>query len=266
MHSYLFYLATGACAGLASGLFGIGGGLILVPALLFVFTAHDIPESIAMHLAVGSSLASIVATSASSVSAHAFFGSVLWRVFKPIAIGLLIGALLGAQIAGLLSGLILKRIFAVFMLITAAQMAFARQPLASSRRLPGKYGLVGAGLIIGSVSSLVGIGGGSLMVPYLSWCGTQMRQAVGTSAAAGFPIAIAGTTGFILAGWSEPILPSATTGFVYWPAVGGIVVASILVAPIGARLAHLLPAKVLKRIFAVFLLVVSAQFFMETGY
>ncbi len=251
---------------MASGLFGIGGGLILVPALLFVFTTHHIPESVAMHLAIGSSLASIVATSASSVGTHAFFGSVLWRVFQPIALGLLIGALLGAQVAGLLSGLILKRIFAVFMLITAAQMAFNRQPPAPSQRLPGKYGLVGAGLIIGSVSSLIGIGGGSLMVPYLSWCGTQMRQAIGTSAAAGFPIAMAGTTGFIIAGWGEPILPSAATGFVYWPAVGGIVVASILTAPVGARLAHLLPAKALKRIFAAFLFVVSARLFMGAGY
>ena len=262
MHSYLFYLAAGACAGLTSGLFGIGGGLVLVPALLFVFTTHGIPESVAMHLAVGSSLASVVATSASSVSAHALLGGVLWSVFKPISIGLVIGALLGAQIAGLVSGLLLKRVFAIFLLIVAAQMAFGGQPPAS-HRLPGKYGLVGAGLVIGSMSSLIGIGGGSLMVPYLTWRGTQVRQAVGTSAATGFPIAVAGTIGFIIAGWGEPILPSAATGFVYWPAVGGIVVASILIAPVGARCAHLLPAARLKWIFAVFLLAVSAQLFLK---
>ena len=262
MHNYLFYLAAGAFAGLTSGLFGLGGGLVLVPALLFVFTTHGIPEAVAMHLAVGSSLASIVATSVSSVSAHAWLGGVLWRVFKPIALGLVIGALLGAQIAGLLSGVLLKRVFAVFLLMVAAQTAFGREPPAS-RRLPGPYGLMGAGLVIGSLSSLIGIGGGSLMVPYLTWRGTRVRQAIGTSAAAGFPIAMAGTIGFIIAGWGEPILPSAATGFVYWPAVGGIVVASILIAPLGARCAHHLPGTILKRIFAVFLLAVSAQLFLN---
>ncbi|MDN5850047.1 MAG: sulfite exporter TauE/SafE family protein [Nitrococcus sp.] len=260
MHSYLLYLAAGACAGFASGLFGIGGGLILVPILLFVFTAHGVPESMAMHLAVGSSLATIVATSASSAGAHALHGGVLWGVFKPIALGLVIGALLGAQAAGLLSGLILKRIFAVFLLLVAAQLASGAQPPASYS-LPDKYALVGMGLVIGSISSLVGIGGGSLMVPYLTWRGAQMRQAVGTSAATALPIALAGAIGFIITGWREPALPSAATGFVYWPAVGGIVVTSILFAPLGAKLAHRLPGNVLKRIFAVFLLAVGMQLF-----
>ncbi|MDN5871870.1 MAG: sulfite exporter TauE/SafE family protein [Nitrococcus sp.] len=260
MHSYLLYLTAGAFAGFASGLFGIGGGLILVPILLFVFSAHGISESVAMHLAVGSSLASIVATSASSAGTHAYLGGVLWGVFKPIALGLVIGALLGAQLAGLLSGLILKRVFAIFLLIVAAQMASGAQPRAS-QSLPGKYGLAGTGLVIGSISSLVGIGGGSLMVPYLTWCGARMRQAVGTSAATALPIALAGASGFIITGWGEPALPSGASGFVYWPAVGAIVVASILCAPLGAKLAHRLPGHVLKRIFAVFLAVVGMELF-----
>lgn len=261
MHSYLLYLTAGACAGFASGLFGIGGGVILIPALLFVFTSHGIPDSVAMHLAVGSSLASIMATSASSVGTHALLGDVLWDVFKSMVIGLVIGALLGAQVAGLLSGLVLKRIFGLFVLMMAAQMGFDGQPPAS-QNLPGKYGLLGAGLVIGLMSSLIGIGGGSLMVPYLTWCGAQMRQAVGTSAATGFPIAMAGSIGFIIAGWYEPTLPGATTGYVYWPAVVSIVVASILLAPLGAGLAHRLSARVLKRVFAGFLLVVGVQLFM----
>lgn len=146
-------MAADASAGFASGLFGIGGGVILIPTLLFLFTTHGIPKSVAMHLAVGTSLASIVATSASSLGAHAFLGGVLWDVFKPLAIGLAIGALLGAQIAGLLSGFVLKRISAIFVLIMAVQMGLGSRP-AASQSLPGKYGLVSAGLVIGSVSSV----------------------------------------------------------------------------------------------------------------
>lgn len=262
MQSVLIYLAAGACAGFGSGLFGLGGGLVLVPVLLFIFATQGMPETVAMHLAVGSSLASIVVTSASSIGAHTRLGGVLWNILKPMAVGLVIGALLGAQLAGFLSGLILKRIFAVFVLIMAAHMGLGSRRPPVSRGTTSKVGLVRAGLVIGSLSSLVGIGGGSLMVPYLAWRGTEMRKAVGTSAAAGFPIALAGSIGFVIAGWSVQILPSGATGYIYWPAVGGIVVASVVMAPVGAKVAHRLPSQALKRVFALLLLAVGARLLM----
>src|SRR5690606_19466504 len=152
----------------------------------------------------------------------------------------------------------LQILFGVFLLAVAAQMAFAGAPPAQ-RQLPGSVGLAIGGFGIAVLSALLGIGGGSLTVPWLVWCGTEMRKAVGTSAACGLPIAIFGAIGFVAAGWGNPLLPAGATGYVYWPAVAGLVVPSMLLAPVGARLAHRLPAKVLKRIFAAFLTVIALR-------
>jgi len=258
METLLIYLAAGACAGLASGLFGIGGGLIIVPVLLFSFRLVGVADSVTMHLALGTSLATIVVTSLSSLRAHHKLGGIMWPVFRPLAVGLVIGAVAGAQIAGALSNDVLQSVFAVFVLLMAARMAVGGQPPAH-RTVPGTPVLVATGGVFGIISSIVGIGGGSLNVPFLVWCGTEMRKAVGTSAACGFPIAVAGAAGYVIAGWHHPDLPTWSTGFVYWPGFAGIAVASVLLAPVGARLAHRLPQPVLKRTFALFLVIVGGK-------
>lgn len=253
----LVYLALGAVAGTLAGLLGVGGGLVIVPALAWLFHARGLVGEGLMHLAVGTSLGTIVLTSLASVRAHHARGAVRWQVLRPLAWGLVPGALLGAALAGHLSGATLRTVFGVFALLVAGQLAWGRDP-PPARDLPGERGLSLAGLLIGVVSSVVGIGGGSMTVPFLVRCNLPMRQAVATSAAAGLPIALAGVLGFLITGWSRA-LPPGSLGYVYLPALGGIVAASIPFAPLGARLAHALPGGVLRRVFAVFLAVVGAR-------
>ena len=258
MTAIVYYLLAGVCAGLVSGLFGVGGGIVIVPVLLFMFKAQGMPDAIFAHMAVGTSLAIIVVNAISSVRAHNSRNGVMWPVFWRLVAGIVIGALLGAQIADLLSSEALKTVFAVFLLIVSVQMALNLRP-GAHRELPGPLGLGIAGFMIGTVSALIGIGGGSLTVPYLSWCGAEMRKAVGTSAACGLPIALAGVAGFMWTGWGNPDLPAHSTGFVYWPAAAGIAVTGFLMAPVGAKLAHRLPATALKRGFAAFIAIVGVR-------
>lgn len=248
----LLFLATGAVAGLLAGLFGVGGGLIMVPALAFLLPSLGVAESIAMQIAIGTSLAVIAVTSVASLVAHHRRGGVLWPVVARLGPGLALGAVAGAYTAHLLSGVVLQRIVGIGALLVAAQMFADRKPPAAAE-LPGTPGLVGAGTVIGLLSALIGIGGGSLTVPFLSWCKVGIRQAVGTSAACGMPIAWAGAAGFIAAGWALPGVPPPSLGYVSLPAFAGIAAASVLTAPLGARLAHHLPPPVLKRAFAVLL-------------
>ncbi|WP_435100997.1 sulfite exporter TauE/SafE family protein [Arhodomonas sp. AD133] len=264
MEVLLIYLAVGIAAGFASGLFGIGGGLIIVPVLLAVFAWQGVDPAVATHLAVGSSLATIIVTSISSLRAHWRLDNILWATWRPLAVGLVLGAIAGAQIAGLMPGDLLRSVFAAFVLIMAVRMALGGQPPAH-RQVPGAAGLGATGVGIGAISSIVGIGGGSLTVPFLAWCGVEMRRAVGTSAACGLPIALAGTAGFVIAGGlhARAALPAGSTGFIYWPAVAGIAAASVLLAPVGARLASRLPQRTLKRAFALFLAVVGVRLFLS---
>ncbi len=254
----LLYLLLGAFAGLMAGLLGVGGGLVIVPVLAFVFAQQGVAEPVIMHLAIGTSLATIVFTSLSSVHAHHRHGAVLWPVFWQLLPGIVMGALFGAWVADRLATTPLRIFFALFEFYVAVQLTLNIRP-APHRVLPGRAGLFGAGGMIGTVSSLVGIGGGTLTVPFLLWCNVAMRQAVGTSAACGLPIAVAGSLGFVIAGWDETGLPSGSTGYVYWPAFAGIVAASILTAPLGARLAQVLPAATLKRIFAGLLVIFAVK-------
>jgi uncharacterized protein len=246
------YLLLGAAAGTLAGLLGVGGGLIIVPVLVFVFRGQGMAEEIIVHLAIGTSLATIVPTSLSSVRAHHKRGGVIWPVFERLTPGIIVGALAGSTLADLMPAPVLRTVFAIFELTVAAQLALDRKP-APNRQLPPTSGMVAAGGVIGGLSSIVGIGGGTLTVPFLVWCNVQMRNAVATSAACGLPIALAGSAGFIFHGWSRPDLPEWSTGYVYWPALVTITAATILFAPLGARLAHALPAKTLKRFFAIFL-------------
>jgi uncharacterized protein len=257
METLLIFVATGAAAGLLAGLFGVGGGLIMVPALAFVLPWQGLGPAVVMQVAIGTSLAVISCTSVSSMLAHHRRGGVLWPVLLRFAPGLALGALAGAFVAHALPGSWLARIVGAGALLVALQMFLDRKPVAQ-RPLPGPAGLFGAGGVIGLLSALIGIGGGSLTVPFLSWHGVEMRQAVGTSAASGVPIAWAGALGFMLAGAGVAGRPEWSVGYVALPAFAGIAAASVLTAPLGARLAHRLPPRALKRAFAALLVVVGA--------
>lgn len=254
----LFYLLLGAFAGVMAGLLGVGGGLIIVPALAWIFQHQQIAETALMHLAIGTSLATIIVTSISSVRAHHQRGAVLWATVWRLTPGIIIGAWLGAAVADALSSFVLQKVFALFVLAMAGQMGFGAKP-APHRDLPETTGMLAAGGVIGVVSAIVGIGGGSLTVPFLSWCNVPIRQAVATSAACGLPIALAGALGFVVTGLNAPDLPAWSLGYVYGPALLGVAVTSMLFAPLGAKLAHTLPTEMLKKIFAVFLAVVGVK-------
>jgi len=223
---YLIYPILGVVAGLTGGLLGVGGGIVVVPVLIFTFTLLGFSDSVLTHMAVGTSLGTIILTSAGSVRQHHKKGAVRWDVLGWLAIGLIVGALVGAEVAGVLKGRILQLIFGVFALTMAAQMAFGLKPN-PKRDLPGKLGLIFFGSIIGTVSSLFGIGGGSITVPFFTWCNVKMQEAVGTSSAGGMPIAIAGAAGFVWSGWGSPLRPEWSLGYIYLPALIGICVSSV---------------------------------------
>ncbi len=247
------YLGVGVVAGILAGLLGVGGGLVVVPALIIAFNLQGIPDTVLMHLAVGTSLATIVFTSIASIRAHHKRGAVLWRLFIQLTPGIVVGALLGAAVAGLLPGAELRMVFGIYAITVALQMGLDLKP-SPNRQLPGFLGMGLVGTLIGTVSAVVGIGGGSMTVPFLAWCNVEVRKAVATSAACGLPIAVAGAAGFVVSGWQVADLPEYSSGYLYWPALVGITAASTLFAGFGAKLAHSLPARTLKRVFAVFLL------------
>lgn len=255
---FAIYLMVGSLAGVLAGLLGVGGGLVIVPTLIWIFHGNGFDSTIVVHLAVGTSLATIVVTSISSIRAHHSRGAVLWIHVLQLAPGIVLGAWVGAVIADLLPTLWLQRVFGGFAILVGIQMGIGAKP-SPHRELPGRPGMSLAGAVIGAISSVVGIGGGSLTVPFLSWCNVNMRNAVATSAACGLPIAIAGAIGFLVVGWSEAALPVGSSGYIYWPALTGIVVASFFLAPLGARLAHTLPIVTLKRGFALLLLLLGTK-------
>jgi uncharacterized protein len=249
-------LAVGAATGFVAGLLGIGGGIIMVPFLTLIFTVRGYPEQHIVHMAVATSLATILFTSISSVLAHHQHGAVLWRVVGTLTPGIVLGSLIGAQIAGILPTAWLAIIFAVFVGFSAIQMLLNREPK-PTRELPGTAGMFVAGNAIGFVSSLVGAGGGFISIPYLIWANAKIHNAVATSAALGFPIAAAGTVGYVLAGRGEAGLPAGTIGFIYLPALVTIAIASVVTAPLGARTAHSLNKKPLQRMFSLLLFVLA---------
>ncbi|MCB1734545.1 MAG: sulfite exporter TauE/SafE family protein [Gammaproteobacteria bacterium] len=255
------FIATGLMSGVAAGLLGVGGGLIIVPALIFSLpllgSDYAPPATYIVHVAVGTSLAVIVFTAIASTRAHHRRNGVLWPVWRAATPGLLIGALLGAALADAMSGDLLRRLFGGFELLIALELAFGKEPDAH-RSLPGRWTLFGAGTLIGTVSSVLGIGGGTLSVPMLRWCRVSIREAIGTAAAMGIPIALAGAIGFLMNGIGEAT-GGAQIGYLSWPAMMAIAGASLFTAPIGTRLAYLLPEKVLRRVFAGFLALVAIR-------
>lgn len=250
-------VALGAGIGFLAGLLGIGGGMLIVPLLTFVFGQQGFPPEHVVHMAVATATATIMFTSISSAREHHKHGAVRWSIVGSLAPGIIVGSLLGPQIVGGMSTGFLAAFFAVFVTASATQMLLDRKPK-PSRELPGFAGLFGVGGGIGLISSMVGAGGGFLSVPFMAWCNVPLRNAVGTSAALGLPIALAGSIGFVIAGWREVGLPPHSLGFVSLPALAAIVVGSVSFAPLGARLTHQLPVKTLRRAFACLLYVLAA--------
>ncbi|MGD8784156.1 MAG: sulfite exporter TauE/SafE family protein [Thioalkalispiraceae bacterium] len=263
METFLVYLAVGAMAGIVAGLFGVGGGLIIVPVLVYVFTQQGLDPNVLVHMAIGTSLATIVLTSISSVYAHHRRGAVQWTIFWRLTPGIVIGALLGAMIADWMSSILLRRFFAVFEWAVGIQLLLNIKAN-PTRVVPGRSGLFAVGGVIGSVSSIVGIGGGTLTVPFLVWCNTLMQKAVATSSACGLPIALAGALGYVVTGWSATGQLAWSVGYLYLPAFIGVALSSVLLAPLGAWLAHTLPGEKLKRLFGLFLLGLGSYMFLAT--
>lgn len=256
--SLLIYLGCGSIVGVLAGLLGVGGGTVIVPILVAVFPYQGVPPQYVQQLALGTSLASIMFTSISSARAHHARGAVLWNIFRNITPGILLGTFLGGLVATHLPTMFLKIFFICFLFAISAQMMTNYRPSAT-RNMPGAMGTAAAGGVIGMVSSFVGIGGGSLSVPFMTYCNVPIHTAVGTSAAIGFPIAVAGALGYIVGGWERPDLPSACLGFVHLYALFGIAAASCLTAPIGVKISHAMPTAKLKKAFAIFLIIVALK-------
>ncbi|MCH7307641.1 sulfite exporter TauE/SafE family protein [Acinetobacter sp. NIPH 1852] len=257
----IIYLLIGAIAGFTAGLFGVGGGLIIVPILYIVFTQMNYDPNVIMHIAIGTSLATIIVTSISSVMAHHRQGAVLWPVFRNLAPGLVLGSFLGAGIADLMSGQHLQLVIGVFAIWMAFKMFRGAYAIVnSSRHLPSAPIQFAAGGGIGVASAIFGIGGGSLTVPFLNRYGVVMQKAVATSAACGLPIAAAGAVGFIWFGAKEQINVPNTIGYVHIYAFLGISVMSFITAKVGAKVAHRLSPAMLKKCFAGLLVTVGCYF------
>ena len=246
-------LLLGACTGFLAGLLGIGGGMLLVPFLTFLFSQRGIEPGLAVKMAIATSMATILFTSISSVRAHHRRGAVRWELVRRLVPGILVGGLVsGAGIFSLLKGSVLALFFAAFVGFSATQMLIDRKPK-PSRQMPGPVGATAAGGLIGLVSGLVGAGGAFISVPFMTWCNVAMHNAVATSAALGFPIALANTVGYLVAGWHLPPAAPGAVGYLMVPALVVIAAVSVLTAPLGARTAHALNTRQLKKVFAVLL-------------
>jgi uncharacterized protein len=246
------YLAIGAFVGFCAGMLGIGGGAIMVPLLVMLFDAQGMPREHILHLAVGTSMATILFTSAASVRSHAARGSLRWDIVRAVTPGIIAGGLAGSAIASRIPTFVFASLFAATVFVAATNLMLERKPR-PGRELPGKLGLLAFGFSISAVSAFAAVGGAFLTLPFMLWCNVPMLQAIGTAAAIGFPIAAAGSIGFALSGWSQTGLPAWSLGYIFLPATAGIAVASMLLAPVGVAAAHRMPTRWLRRIFALLL-------------
>lgn len=254
----------GLCTGFLAGLLGIGGGMLMVPFITLIMTGRGVSPDLSVKVAIATSMATIIFTSVSSVRAHHKRGAVRWDVVWRLAPGIVMGAAVASMgVFSVLKGSSLALFFAFFVAFSATQMLLDRKP-APSRTLPGTGGQLAAGGVIGFLSGLVGAGGGFVSVPFLTWCNVVIHQAVATSAALGFPIALANVVGYIIAGQSVEGLPTGALGYVYLPALAVIATASVLMAPLGVKAAHAMPVKQLKRVFA-FILYMLAAYMLHRG-
>lgn len=257
----LSLMVTGIVAGLMAGLLGVGGGIVIVPVLYHLFTFLGVDESVRMHVVVGTSLATIIPTSIISSRAHYKRGSLDINVLKQLVPGVVVGVIIGAIMSGFLSGELLTGIFAVIALLVAISMAFKKDDFSLAGGLPGPLGSSLIGLAIGGISTLMGIGGGTLSVPVLSALRIPMITAVGTGAALGLVISLPGTIGFLINGVGVDLRPPLSVGYVNLIGLILIVPATMLMAPIGAKIAHSIDATLLKKLFAFFLFLTSLRMF-----
>lgn len=251
-------VALGLATGFLAGLLGIGGGMIMVPFITLILGQRGVGPELAVKMAIATSMATIIFTSVSSVRAHHKRGAVRWDIVKRLAPGIVIGSMVGSLgVFALLKGSVLAIIFAAFVGFSATQMFLDRKPK-PSRQMPGTAGTVTAGGVIGFLSGLVGAGGGFISVPFMTWCNVAIHNAVATSAALGFPIAVANVAGYVASGMRVEGLPPASFGYIWLPALVVIALGSVSTAPLGARAAHALPVGKLKRIFASILYTLAA--------
>jgi uncharacterized protein len=255
---YVFYLILGLCTGFLSGLLGIGGGLVIVPVLSFIFARLGFPFAYAMQMALGTSLAVIMLTSIASSRAHHSHQNVDWDIVKKVAFGIMLGAFLGSLVAARFDAKLLKILFVIYTFVAALQILSNYTPN-PARVLPARPALNLVGIVIGWISSFVGIGGGTLSVPFLIYCNIDAKRAIGTSSAIGLPIAVAGALGYALAGQSAANLPQPSLGFVYLPAFAIVAISSLISAPVGALLVQKLSVKKLKKIFACLLIIIGLK-------
>jgi len=251
-------LALGVGAGFLAGMLGIGGGMVMVPFITVMLSSHGVSPDLVVKIAIATSMATILFTSMSSVRAHHRRGAVRWDIVAGIAPGIVAGSLIGSLgIFSILKGSMLALLFGVFVAFSATQMFLDKKP-APNRQLPGAAGKFAVGGVIGMMSGLVGAGGGFLSVPFMVWCNVAMHVTVGTSAALGFPIALANSLGYVIGGQNVQGLPPFSLGYVWLPGLALIATASVLTAPLGARVAHRLPIRRLKRVFALTLYLLAA--------
>ena len=249
--------ALGSCAGFLAGLLGVGGALVMIPFLTFLLHHLDIPTDMAVKMAIATGMSTIVVTSLASTRAHHQAGSVRWDLFKGIAPGLVLGSAISSLwLFAVIKGSVLALVFSFFTAFSATQMLLDKKPK-PGRQMPGPVGQSVVGSLIGLISGLVGAGGAFISVPFMAWCNVPLRQAVGTSAALGFPIALANAIGYVVSGWSETNTPPHSFGCVWLPGFFIICVCTIFTAPMGARYAQRLPVAKLKRGFAYLLYVLA---------
>ena len=256
------YLALGAFVGFFSGMLGIGGGSMMVPVLAFVFAANDFGSDHAVHLALGTGISTILFTSVVAVRSHHLRRSVNWRAFRTMAPGVLAGTFAGALIAGRLDVRLLSIVFTALIFYFAFQM-IRTQEARPTGVLPNAATMSGFGAFIGFISSLTATGGASVVVPFLVKRNVPIHEAIGTAAAVGWPVAVAGAAGYIIAGWEVSGLPRYTLGYVYLPALCAVVAASVLMAPVGAAVAHRTPGRTLKKVFAIVLFVLATTMLVK---
>ncbi|PXF64153.1 sulfite exporter TauE/SafE family protein [Kangiella spongicola] len=256
------FVALGLFNGVLAGLLGIGGGMVIVPAMIWLAPQLGVPQEHIMHVALGTSMATICFIAISSARSHYRRGSVSTSLLKVLIPGIAIGAFLGTIIAKYMATEWLAWVFSIFAILIGIKLLSGANPQAKGEKVVGQQRLP-AGITMGAISSLVGVGGGSLVVPYLLYHKEKLVVAIGTAAACGLPLALTATVGYIVTGWGATSLPANHVGFVYWPAMVAIAIGSMLTAPVGAYLAHKLPTKVIKRIFGVLLIIVAIKIIIE---
>jgi uncharacterized membrane protein YfcA len=257
------YLLLGLLVGYLSGLFGIGGGLVMVPLLTFMFELQHVPADNILHLALGTSMATILFTSVSSAYQHHAHRAVNWHTVLYISPGILLGTAGGALIVGFVPTFYISVFFILFIFFSATQMLLGLKPQAA-RDYPSRLEATIAGMVIGTISSIVSIGGGVLSVPYLVWHKIPLRNAIATSAAIGFPIAVGGTLGYIITGMLRGVdLPAGSLGYVSLPVLLWLVIGTVLTAPLGARATHRMPIDKLRKLFALVLFLLASKMLLK---